>query len=185
MKAEVSEKVPSIAGDNILDNFIGQLNQVVKTKELSLQVEESSVLIAKLQGYIAGARKYKVLLKEAGFESASTELTGDLFFETDVKGHEECNLLPIQLEIVTPLMHDVIRSEKFKDFEEKREEAIENAKSSLFFQSEKGRDLYFYRGWYEAIMQIDHWVEKLDEYFYYQQEKKAKAEREAREELQF
>lgn len=185
MKAEVSEKVPSIAGDNILDNFIGQLNQVVKTKELSLQVEESSVLIAKLQGYIAGARKYKLLLTEAGFEGANTELTGDLFFETDAKGHEECNLLPIQLEIVTPLMHDVIRFEMFKDFKEKREEAIENAKSSLFFQSEKGRDLYFYRGWYEAIMQIDHWVEKLDEYFYYQQEKKAKAEREAREELQF
>ena len=58
-------------------------------------------------------------------------------------------------------------------------------KAHCFFQSEKGRDLYFYRGWYEAIMQIDHWVEKLDEYFYYQQEKKAKAEREAREELQF
>ena len=171
--------------NGMLENLIMQLNTVVHQKELTLQTEESGTLIAKLQGYIAGARKYKSLMSKSGFAHALTEAKSSLFFTVDYAGNEKCELNPMGVESSFALVQELIHLPEYKDFEKKRTEAVESAKNALFFKSEKGRDLYWYRDWYKALTQIDEWIAKLSERFYRLQNEKEQAAKKAKEELPF
>lgn len=169
----------------ILERFIRQLNQEVYTRELKLQTEENGTKIAQLQGFIAGARTYKTLMNDAGFVNARTDDREELFFSIDDNGDEECSLNPQGVEASNIMAQAFILMPEYKEFQEKRQARVEDAKNDLFFYSDKGRDLYWYRDWFKALTKIDEWIEILKSYFYRLQAKKEQAAKQAREELPF
>lgn len=169
----------------ILERFIRQLNQEVYTRELKLQTEENGTKIAQLQGFIAGARTYKTLMNDAGFVNARTDDREELFFSIDDNGDEECSLNPQGVEASNIMAQAFILMPEYKEFQEKRQARVEDAKNDLFFYSDKGRDLYWYRDWFNALTKIDEWIEILKSYFYRLQAKKEQAAKQAREELPF
>lgn len=165
----------------ILERFIRQLNQEVYTRELKLQTEENGTKIAQLQGFIAGARTYKTLMNDAGFVNARTDDREELFFSIDDNGDEECSLNPQGVEASNIMAQAFILMPEYKEFQEKRQARVEDAKNDLFFYSDKGRDLYWYRDWFKALTKIDEWIEILKSYFYRLQAKKEQAAKQARE----
>jgi len=169
----------------ILERFIRQLNQEVYTRELKLQTEENGTKIAQLQGFIAGARTYKTLMNDAGFVNARTDDREELFFSIDENGDEECSLNPQGVEASNIMAQAFILIPEYKEFQEKRQSRVEDAKNNLFFYSDKSRDLYWYRGWYEAITQVDDYIHALNAKFELLKQKKEQAAKQAEEELPF
>lgn len=169
----------------ILNQFITHLNQVVHTKELALQTEESGTLIAKLQGYIAGARKYKTLMNAAGFAHMDTQERNQPFFTVDAEGNKSCILNPQGITESNGMAQAFIRMPEYQAFKKMREREIESAKTDLFFYSDKGRDLYWCREWYNAMIQIDEWIEQLKTRVQWLEAQKKSAEKKAKEELPF
>ena len=145
----------------ILNQFITHLNQVVHTKELALQTEESGTLIAKLQGYIAGARKYKTLMNAAGFAHMDTQERNQPFFTVDAEGNKSCILNPQEIIEANIAAQAFIRMPEYQAFKKMREREIERVKTELFFYFKEGSDLYWCKGWYKAMIQIDNWIEQL------------------------
>ena len=169
----------------ILKQFITHLNQVVYTKELALQTEESGTLIAKLQGYIAGARKYKTLMNAAGFADMDTQERVRPFFTVDAEGNTSCILNPQGITESNIMAQAFIRMPEYQAFKKMREREIESAKTDLFFYSDKGRDLYWCREWYNAMIQIDSWIEQLQIRVQWLEAEKDRAKKRAKEELPF
>lgn len=145
----------------ILKQFLTHLNQVVYTKNLALQTEESGTLIAKLQGYIAGARKYKTLMNAAGFAHMDTQERNQPFFTVDAEGNKSCILNPQEIIEANIAAQAFIRMPEYQAFKKMREREIERVKTELFFYFKEGSDLYWCKGWYKAMIQIDNWIEQL------------------------
>ena len=169
----------------IFKQFITHLNQVVYTKELALQTEKRRTRIAKLQGYIAGVRKYKKLMNAAGFVDTNTQERARPFFAVDDEGNTRCIINSQEITEINIMAQAFIYMPEYQAFKKMRECEIEKAKTNLFFYSDKGRDLYWCREWYNAMIQIDEWIEQLQIRVQWLEAEKERTEKRAIEELPF
>ena len=133
--------------------------QTVNNAEAMLQVEESGNKIARLQGICAGFRKLKSLLEEKNidFEISAPEQNiferdenGNYIIGADYYGEMKLKMLEV---------YKIQAEEMLADFAEKGigqaiADEVDFAKDTLFFKSEKGRDLFFWRGYYQSLMSV-------------------------------
>lgn len=161
--------------------FVKQMNYVVRTKRLTLQTEERGNEIAKLQGYCAGFYTYKRLLEEAGYDESSfpAETETAHFFD------EGCDLTLPELRNIKNQTDELKLTEAYTALQERITAKVESQKNRLFFESEKGRDLFWSKGWYESVIQIKRWIDELDYELSIAEQKAQKAEKEKKEMLPF
>lgn len=150
----LQEEMRKMETPELLLTLIQQLNYRAWEKENVLQREESGSKVANLQGFLAGVRTYKQTIRDSGYildeEFDGTEKRGALFFDDagwTIK-------LPELREVVYTL-NEIVASEGFENFKKLWNEAIDKQKNWLFYVSEKGRNLHFVKGWYEAMKWID------------------------------
>ena len=143
----------------VLNTLLEMEWQTVNNAEALLQVEESGNKIARLQGICAGFRKLKSLLEEKNidFEISAPEQN---IFERDENGNyiigvDYYNEMKLKMLEVYKTQSELMLA----DFAEKGlgqaiADEVEDVKNRLFFESEKGRDLFFYRGYYQSLMSV-------------------------------
>lgn len=153
--------------------LIKQMNEQAYENEAALAVEESAAKIANLQGYLAGVRKYKSMLQDAGYELdvkylGTTERS--LFYFDEEKS---CNLDIADLRAAISDIEEVTETTSWEEFKELWQNAVDAMKNDLFYKSEKGRDLHFCKGWYNAMQQIDSYIERLKSRLEYLEQEKA------------
>lgn len=153
--------------------LIKQMNEQAYENEAALAVEESAVKIANLQGYLAGVRKYKSMLQDAGYEldikyMDTTERS--LFYYDDDK---TCNLKLSELRDAISDIEEVTDTASWEEFKTSWQEVVDAMKDDLFYKSEKGRDLHFCKGWYKAMQQVDAYIEGLNRQLEYLEQEKA------------
>ena len=143
----------------VLNTLLEMEWQTVNNAEALLQVEESGNKIARLQGICAGFRKLKSLLEEKNidFEISAPEQNiferdenGNYIIGEDYYGEMKLKMLEV---------YKTQAEEMLADFAEKGlgqaiQEEVEDVKNRLFLESEKGRDLFFYRGYYQSLMSV-------------------------------
>ena len=161
----------------ILMFMLQQLNYKAHDKEAVLQCEESGSKVANLQGFLAGVREYKTNLRNNGWE-----------FDIKYDGTEErkipyfnddgCSIELFELRGLISDIDELTDTADWESFKELWQDAVDWKKDWLFFNSEKGRDLHFAKGWYEAMRTIDNTIERLHREF-------EEAEKKAAESLPF
>ena len=156
------DEMRKVETPEIMLTLIQQLNFEAGMKERQLQLEESGNKIANLQGFLSGVRVYKQAMRDSGYildeEFDGTEKRLIPFLDNGVSAIE----LPELREVVYTL-NEITTSEDFEKFKKVWDEAIDKQKDWLFYISEKGRDLHFVKGWYEAMKWIDETIEELQE----------------------
>ena len=147
MQEEKKKKIPI---PQIMLVLLKQLNYTAHEKEEVLQYEESGSKVANLQGFLAGVRAYKKALRDNGYtfdiKFDSTEERELPYFSRD--GFE---FGLAELREVCSDIDEMIGSADYKNFQELLQKAVDIQKDWLFYTSEKGRDLHFAKGWYEAM----------------------------------
>lgn len=144
----------------ILLTMLAQLNDKAFEKEAILQCEESGANIAKLQGFLAGVRKYKQLMRDNGY-------TFDIKFDSTAErklpyfSDDGCEIGLAELREVCSDIDDLAESVAYDEFKKLWHNAVETQKNWLLYISEKGRDLHFAKGWYEAMAEIDNNMQRL------------------------
>ncbi len=173
---EQEEKI-KIPTPQIMIFMLQQLNYTAHEKEAALETEESGNKVANLQGFLAGVRAYKRALNDSGYEFDfkynDTKERKLPFFSED-----GCELQLTELREVISDIDAMTDTAAFENFKSVWQTAVDTRKDWLFYTSEKGRDLHFAKGWYEAMSTIGDTIKKL------QNELKA-AEKEAAESLPF
>lgn len=153
--------------------LIKQMNEQAYENEAALAVEESAVKIANLQGYLAGVRKYKSMLQDAGYELdikyMDTTERGLFYYDSD----KTCNLELSELRYAISDIEEVTDTASWEEFKTSWQEAVDAMKDKLFYESEKGRDLHFCKGWYKAMQQVDEYIEGLNRQREYLEQEKA------------
>lgn len=134
-----------------------KLENNCKEREELLKVTEGNGKIATLQGYIAGVKDFLNFLEAVGMyehiyhaDYETTDVTKDISCFTE----NEISILAEQAEVLK-------QSEKYKDLQELTKASIEEKKSFLFNEAQKGRDLSFVHGWREAINYFDKTIEHI------------------------
>lgn len=158
---------------NSFIQLIKQMNEQAYENEAALAVEESGAKIANLQGYLAGVRKYKDMLGDAGYELDIKYLDTterSLFYFDEEKS---CNLDIAELRIAISDIEEVTDTTSWEEFKTTWQQAVDAMKDNLFYRSEKGRNLYFCKGWYNAMQQIDSYIERLKSQLEYLEREKA------------
>ena len=143
----------------VLNTLLEMEWQTVNNAEAMLQVEESGNKIARLQGICAGFRKLKSLLEEKNidFEIFAPEQN---IFERDENGNyiigvDYYNEMKLKmLEVYKTQAEEMLADFAEKGLGQAIADEVDNAKDTLFFKSEKGRDLFFWRGWYQSLMSV-------------------------------
>ena len=134
----------------IMLTLLQQLNYTAHEKEAVLQCEESGSKVANLQGFLAGVRAYKKALRDNGYtfdiKFDSTEERKLPYFSYD--GFE---FGLSELREVCSDIDEMTDSADYKNFQELLQKAVDIQKDWLFYTSEKGRDLHFAKGWYQAV----------------------------------
>lgn len=154
----------------LLGHLMRQMAFIVHQKEAQLQVEESGTAIAKMQGYLAGHRKYGSLLMAAGFDFDYRTNN-----ETECPWVEEDDTPDYDTLITIHSLNDILQNnECYIGMKDAIEHEVEEKKDFLFYMSDKARDMHWCKGWYEAISQVESWIETLENS--YKLETKVKAE---------
>lgn len=140
--------------NGFLDFVILNLKAEVKTCEAKLKVEESGNKIAFLQGFCSGFKRLEKILNSLIIEINVLDYPENMFYwDSEQKKYHlgEEKLSYSDLVHLNALVYDFIDfyDDKIKKFVD---EEIEECKSLLFFNSEKGRDIFFYHGVYQAII---------------------------------
>lgn len=144
----------------ILLTMLAQLNDKAFEKEAVLQCEESGANIAKLQGFLAGVRKYKSLMRDNGY-TFDIKFDGTTERKLSYFGENGCDIRLAELREVCSDIDKMTESTDYKNFQELLKKAVDIKKDRLFYTSEKGRDLHFAKGWYEAMTEIDNTIKRL------------------------
>lgn len=144
----------------ILLTMLAQLNDKAFAKEAVLQCEESGANIAKLQGFLAGVRKYKQLMRDNGY-TFDIKFDGTTERKLSFFGEDGCELDLRELRETVSDIDDLTESAAYNELKELWQNAVETQKDWLFYTSEKGRDLHFAKGWYEAMTEIDNTIKRL------------------------
>lgn len=132
--------------------------------ENSLQTEESGNKIAFLQGNCAGFRSLIAALKESGYDDyTNVKAAEQTIFAFDEKDHD-WSVTTSKYEVLiywhnTALDIEEVMSEAKKALQTR----IDKMKDRLFYQAEKGRELYFVKGWYCIMSCFDDWCEKIND----------------------
>lgn len=154
---EEKKKIPI---PQIMLILLQQLNYTAHEKEAVLQCEESGSKVANLQGFLAGVRSYKKAMRDNGYifdiKFDSTEERKLPYFSDD-----GCEIGLAELREVCSDIDEMTDSADYKNFQELLKKAVDIQKDWLFYTSEKGRDLHFCKGWYEAMKTIDDIIERL------------------------
>ena len=154
------DEMRKVVTPEIMLTLIQQLNFEAGMKEKLLQREENGNKIANLQGFLSGVRAYKQAMRDSGYildeEFSGTERRLIPFLDNGVGTIG----LPELREVVYAL-NEITTSEDFEKFKDVWDEAIDEQKNWLFYISEKGRDLHFVKGWYEAMKWVDETIERL------------------------
>ena len=140
--------------NRFLDFVISNLKAEVKTCEAKLKVEESGNKIAFLQGFCSGFKRLEKILNSLIIEINVLDYPENMFYwDSEQKKYHlgEEKLSYSDLVHLNALVYDFIDfyDDKIKKF---IDEEIEECKNLLFFNSEKGRDIFFYHGVYQAII---------------------------------
>ena len=140
--------------NEFLDFVISNLKAEVKTCEAKLKVEESGNKIAFLQGFCSGFKRLEKILNSLIIEINVLDYPENMFYwDSEQKKYHlgEEKLSYSDLVHLNALVYDFIDfyDDKIKKFVD---EEIEECKNLLFFNSEKGRDIFFYHGVYQAII---------------------------------
>ena len=167
--------------NTLLSKLFCQLVETTELAEARLQSEENGSKIANLQGYCKGKKTYSMLLRDTGF---NIDLSFDrtCFISVDENGAECCNLSFSELSKINSEIEELEDDDNYKNLLKVIEEKVNERKNKLFYDSEKGRDLYWCKGWYEAITKIEYWIKELR--FFYNVNKQ-KIEKAKKEELPF
>jgi hypothetical protein len=163
MEFEVVESVDDRT-PSILVDLVHQLNYKVASYEAQLQTEESGNNIAKLQGQCAGYRSYLQSLHEVGYR----DFRGDKE-ELRPWSDDEMFKFPEMSKIV-PLIREWQSSNTYSLLMKNLEAKVDDKKNDLYYEAEKGRDLFFTKGWHNAVQQISDWCSSIIDS--YEQEKK-------------
>ena len=147
---EQEEEKRKIPTPQIMLILLQQLNYTAHKKEAVLQCEESGSKIANLQGFLAGVRSYKNALRDNGYIFDSTEECKLPYFSDD-----GCEIGLAELREVCSDIDEMTDSADYKNFQALLQKAVDIQKDWLFYTSEKGRDLHFVKGWYEAMSATD------------------------------
>lgn len=155
--------------------LIRQMNEQAYEKEAALAVEESGAKIAYLQGYLAGVRNYKSVLVANDYELTGkymdTTERSLFYFDND----KTCCLDLAELRVAIYDIETVTNTESWESFCTSWQESVDAMKDELFYRSEKGRDLHFCKGWYEAMNQINNYIERLHMQLEYLEKEKAES----------
>lgn len=155
------DEMKKVETPEIMLTLIQQLNFEAGMKERLLQQEESENKIANLQGFLSGVRAYKRAMRDSGYildeEFDGTEKRLIPFLDDDI-----CTIKLPKLREVVYKLNEITASEDFEKFKNVWDEAIDEQKNWLFYISEKGRDLHFVKGWYEAMKWVDETIEQLE-----------------------
>lgn len=158
----MQEELRQVETPEILLTLIQQLNYTAWEKEKILQTEENGNKIANLQGFLAGARSYKNTMRNIGYildeEFDGTENRIPPFFDSD----GDCSIKLSRLREVVSTLNEVTASDDYEKFTKLWAGVVDNEKNSLFYYKEKGRDLHFAKGWYEAMDWVNKTIKKLD-----------------------
>lgn len=167
--------------NTLLSKLFCQLVGTTEQAEAKLQSEENGSKIANLQGYCNGKRTFALLLRDTGF---NIDLSYDraCFIGVDETGAECCDLSFSELETINSEIEELEDDNDYKNLLKLIEEKVNERKNKLFYDSDKGRDLYWCKGWYEAISKIEYWIKELR--FFYNVNKQ-KIEKAKKEELPF
>lgn len=137
---------------NFMSDMAEKLNWIAHEKEIALQTVESGSEIARLQGFLAGARDYKDLLKKQCFIAGtmdwdSTLIRSEPYFDDGV-----CTIDGLEeLADIVLITDNLVENPEYKRLQEDWNKKVESAKDLLFFSCEKGRELFYYKGWYAAM----------------------------------
>lgn len=155
--------------------LIRQMNEQAYEKEAALAVEESGAKIANLQGYLAGVRNYKNVLVANGYalDIKYMDTTERSLFYFD--NEKTCNLDIHELRVAISDVEEVTDTASWEEFKTSWQESVDAMKDELFYKSEKGRDLHFCKGWYEAMNQINNYIERLHMQLEYLEKEKAES----------
>lgn len=157
---KLEEEKKEILIPQIMLILLQQLNYTAHRKEALLQYEESGNKVANLQGFLAGVRSYKKALRDNGYtfdiKFDSTEERKLPYFSDD-----GCEIGLAELREVCSNIDEMTDSADYKNFQELLQQAVTIQKDWLFYTSEKGRDLHFAKGWYEAMTEIDNNMQRL------------------------
>lgn len=140
----------------IWEMLFQQTRGKVQDVERLLGTEERSAQIARLQGYLAGATCYEQVAFSVGI--ALGEPKSEIYF------FDDDNNFNYSLDALVCFVRDaeeLEKSEEYEKFKEEWKKIVEDKKNRLFYESEKGRDLYFVKGWYEAMNEVDRQIKKL------------------------
>lgn len=160
----VKDEVEKVEMPDILVHLIRQLNGEVSDEAARLQIEESGKEIAALQGFCAGA---------TGFRQATYE---GFVYPDEARGQEDnpieidatsmaCSLPTDELRNVCSDIDELKDTEAWKRVTDNIGAQIDAKKEWLFDQAEKGRDLYWVKGWKNGLQwvlwQINHFHQCL------------------------
>lgn len=147
-----------------LKKFMEQLRFRMNIIENSLQTEESGNKIAFMQGNCAGFRSLCTALNEAGYgDYSNVEKSENTIFSFDEKDHS-WSLYTGKYEILLEWNVYALDVEEVMEGARKQlQEKVDKKKDWLFYQSEKGRDLYWIKGWWCIMSCFDDWCVKIHE----------------------
>lgn len=154
------QEMNKVETPEIMLTLIQQLNYTATEKEVLLQKEESGSKVANLQGFLAGVRSYKNTIRHSGY------ILDDKFNGTDERLSPffdivDCTIKLPELRKVCADIDEVTSSDEYIAFKECWDDVVDDEKDRLFYFSEKGRDLHFAKGWYEAMEWVDDTIKRL------------------------
>lgn len=145
-----------------LIKFMSALRFRMNQIENSLQTEESGNKIAFMQGNCSGFRNLCGALVDAGFGDYSTiKASEGTIFNFDEKENtwsiatSEYSVL-LDWDLAAMDVEEVIEGAR-KQFDDR----INKRKDWLFYNSKKGRDLYWTKGWWCIMSCFDDWCAKI------------------------
>ena len=145
-----------------LKQFMEQLRFRMNIIENSLQTEERGNKIAFIQGNCAGFRALCAGLNEAGYgDFSDVKKSENTIFAFD----EKENTWSVTTGKYETLLQwngvalDV--EEVMEDARKYLQERINKKKDWLFYESQKGRDLYWIKGWWCIMSCFDDWCAKI------------------------
>lgn len=144
----------------ILLTLVQQLNYEAREKSTVLQVEESSSKIAKMQGFLSGVSSYKSAMFESGY-AIDERLLGIQEYKLPYLQAGEFTGGFAKLREIVSDVDDLTESAAYTVLENELQYRVEEKKNELFYSSNKGRDLYFAKGWYDAMSWVGKTIDKL------------------------
>lgn len=127
------EKVPA---PQAFLQLVKQLNETAFEKEAILQCEESGAKVANLQGFLAGVRKYKKVMRDNGYEfdikyDGTTE-RDCVYFDDD-----GCVLDLNELRVAISDITEFTDTKTFEQFKEKWQQAVALKRTGFFIPAKK------------------------------------------------